>query len=52
MTERRAAHARVKAGVHNNTMNPTATSLRSAAAGYRARWAVNRRETHRQGGDL
>ena len=38
MTERRAAHARVKAGVHNNTMNPTATSLRSAAAGYRARW--------------
>ena len=38
MTERRAAHARVKAGVHNNTMNPTETSLRSAAAGYRARW--------------
>ena len=24
---------------HNNTMNLTATSLRSAAAGYRARWA-------------
>jgi hypothetical protein len=26
-------------GAHNNTMNPSATSLRSAAAGYRERWA-------------
>src|SRR5262249_45981039 len=28
-------------GAHNHTMNPTAPSLRSAAAGYRARYAAS-----------
>jgi hypothetical protein len=34
----------------NNTMNPTATSLRSAAAGYRARF--RRRQEARAAGDF